>query len=232
MVSSQDAAIAAALRALDYDLKPTVEIFHVNQDSPADGKLGVRDRILRVNGKDINGDVSLVAKQVKAAGTDPVTFTVIRDKKRSTVKVTPEKVDGQPIVGITSGPSFFFPFQVAVNIDPRIGGPSAGLIFSLAIFDTLTKGSLTGGHRIAGTGTIDADGKIGPIGGIQQKIPAARKAGSELFLVPPDNCEEALGGANGDMRLVRADTLESARTAIETWVKDPKAKLHSCKDVK
>src|SRR3546814_18978562 len=90
MVSSQDAAIAAALRALDYDLKPTVEIFHVHQDSPADGKLGVRDRLLRVNGKDIKGDVSLVAKQVKAAGRDTDPFTVIRDKKRSTGKLPPE----------------------------------------------------------------------------------------------------------------------------------------------
>src|SRR3546814_20844343 len=127
------------------------------------------------------------------------------------------------MVGITSGPSFVFPFQVAVNIDPRIGGPSAGLMFSLAIFDTLTKGSLTGGHRIAGTGTIDADGKIGPIGGIQPKIPAARKAGSALFLVPPANCEETLVGPNGAIRLLRAHHLASARTANDTWGKTPKA---------
>src|SRR3546814_16948079 len=97
MVSSQDAAIAAALRALDYDLKPTVEIFHVNQDSPADGKLGVRDRILRVNGKAINGGGSLVATQVKAAGTAPVTFTVFRDKKPPTVQVPPQKLEEHPI---------------------------------------------------------------------------------------------------------------------------------------
>src|SRR3546814_15986052 len=94
------------------------------------------------------------------------------------------------MVVITSGPSFLFPFKVAVNIGARFGGPSAGLLFTLAIIDTLTMGSLTGGHRIAGTVTIDADGKIGPIGGIQQKIPAARKAGTELFLVPPDNRSE------------------------------------------
>ena len=115
-----------------------------------------------------------------------------------------------------------------VNIDPDIGGPSAGLMFSLAIYDTLTPGSLTGDQVVAGTGTIKDDGSVGPIGGIQQKIVSARDDGASLFLVPPDNCDDALGAPNEDMRLVRADTMHDAVTSIEAWVKNPDASLPTC----
>ena len=117
---------------------------------------------------------------------------------------------------------------MSVNISDSIGGPSAGLMFSLAIYDTLTPGSLTGDQVVAGTGTIDDEGKVGPIGGIQQKIVGARDDGAQLFLVPPDNCDEALGSRNGDMRLVKAVTMHAAVQAIEKWVKDPDAKLPTC----
>ena len=119
---------------------------------------------------------------------------------------------------------------MTIGIDPAIGGPSAGLMFSLGIYDTLTKGSLTDGKTIAGTGTIDAAGNVGPIGGIQQKIVGARDAGAELFLVPPDNCDEASAPRNGDMRLVEAPTMHSARESIEKWVADPDATLPTCGD--
>jgi PDZ domain-containing protein len=77
---------------------------------------------------------------------------------------------------------------------------------------------------------MDASGNVGPIGGIQQKVVGARDAGAELFLVPPENCAEALGAPNEDMRLVRADTMHDAREAIQTWVKDPDADLPSCEE--
>ena len=104
----------------------------------------------------------------------------------------------------------------------------ANLLFSLAIYDTLTPGSLTGDQIVAGTGTIDEKGKVGPIGGIQQKIVGARDDGAVLFLVPPDNCDDALGARNGDMRLVKAVTMHAAAQAIEKWVKNPDAKLPTC----
>jgi PDZ domain-containing protein len=131
----------------------------------------------------------------------------------------------------TPGPkdtAYEFPIDVTVNIGDNIGGPSAGLLFSLAIYDTLTPGSLTGDQVVAGTGTIDEKGKVGPIGGIQQKIVGARDDGAVLFLVPPDNCDDALGARNGDMRLVKAVTMHAAAQAIEKWVKDPDAKLPTC----
>jgi PDZ domain-containing protein len=133
-------------------------------------------------------------------------------------------------VGIVVGPSYEFPFDVSLNIDDRIGGPSAGLIFSLAVYDTLTPGSLTGGTAVAGTGTIAEDGTVGPIGGIQQKIIAAADSGAELFLVPPGNCESAaaLGLDEEEMRLVKAPTMSSAVTSIKTYVEEPDAPLPSC----
>lgn len=228
MVSSQDAAIAAALTELDYDVNPAAEIFNVTKGSPADGRLEVRDVIVGVNGVTTTS-IEEAGKAVQSTpeGQD-VSLTVMRDGRERQVSVTPGERDGAPFLGIEMLPGFRFPFDVSVDIDPAIGGPSAGLMFSLAIYDTLTPGSLTDGAIVAGTGTIDPSGKVGPIGGIQQKIAAARETGAELFMVPPDNCSEAVDAPNDDMQLVRADTMHDARAAIEAWVDDPDADLPSC----
>jgi PDZ domain-containing protein len=172
----------------------------------------------------------VVAAVGGATAGQPVRLVVRRDGERKGIAVTPRSVDGKPQVGIqvSTQAKPDLPIDVTININPSIGGPSAGLMFSLGIYDTLTPGSLTGGHVVAGTGTMDATGKVGPIGGIQQKIAGARDAGAELFMVPPDNCDEALGADNGDMRLVRADTMHDAVQAIEAWVDDPDADLPTC----
>jgi len=163
-----------------------------------------------------------------------VTFVVLRDGQRREVRIVPEPSEDDPdkqAVGVVVGASYDFPFDVSVEIDENIGGPSAGLIFSLAVYDTLTPGSLTGGAAISGTGTIAEDGSVGPIGGIQQKIVAAADSGAELFLVPPDNCESATAVEldEEDMRLVKAPTMHSAVESIRTYVDDPDATLPSCR---
>jgi PDZ domain-containing protein len=119
---------------------------------------------------------------------------------------------------------------VSVDIADNIGGPSAGLMMSMAIYDTLTPGSLTGGADIAGTGTITPAGKVGPIGGIQQKVAAARDAGAQLFFVPADNCDGIGGVDTGDMRLAKATTLDGAVQALDAWVADPDTDLPSCEE--
>lgn len=230
MVTSQDSAAAAALRELGYDVTPVIEVLAVTDGTPAAGKLKVRDVLLEVGGVPITtGDD--VAKAVAAAKDEPVDFKVRRggeDGRIVETSITPTTIDGVQRVGIRIGTGFDLPFEVSVNISDTIGGPSAGLLFSLAIFDTLTPGSLTGDEVVAGTGTIDDTGKVGPIGGIQQKIVGAREDGAQLFLVPPDNCDDALGARNGDMRLVKAVTMHAAVKAIEKWVADPDAKLPTC----
>lgn len=231
MVTSQDVAIANALTALDYEVEPVLQVAYVVPDSPADGALQVRDVLERINGRTIASAEMLVET---IQGTDPgedVTFVLERGGKQRTVSVTPRKEDdGVVRVGFTPGQGFRYPFDVGVNIDPDIGGPSAGMMFALGIYDTLTEGSLTGGGVVAGTGTIDLEGAVGPIGGIQQKIAGAERDGAELFLVPAENCEDALGVEDGNPRLVRVATFEGALDAVQAWAEDRDADLPSCED--
>jgi PDZ domain-containing protein len=230
MVSSQDAAIAAALKELGIDVQPALEVLSVSDGAPADGRLEVRDIFVSVDGHRVTRPDDVIEAVRGASAGEPVTFVVRRDGERRTVAVTPEQEDGRPQVGIQLGTGYEFPFKVSVNIDSSIGGPSAGLMFSLGIYDTLTPGSLTGGEVVAGTGTIDGSGKVGPIGGIQQKIVGARDAGARLFLVPPDNCQDAVGAPAEDMRLVKAETMHDAVAAIKTWVADHDADLPTCEE--
>jgi len=136
----------------------------------------------------------------------------------------------ESVVQVTIALSFEFPFDVNLNIDDSIGGPSGGLMFAMGIYDVLTPGSLTEGATIAGTGEIDARGRVGAIGGIQQKLVGAQDDGAKLFLVPADNCAEALDGHYDPdkMRLVKATTLEAAIKDVQAWVDDPDATLTRC----
>jgi PDZ domain-containing protein len=233
MVSSQDLAIAAALHELGYTLPLRVEIVDVTKGAPADGKLETRDRIVRVDGTRIT-DVTQVSKALQAAGVGkPTTFVVRRGGSTKKVSVTPQASPDdakKAVVGVQIQPGYDFPFDVSVRLGEDIGGPSAGLIFSLGVYDTLTPGSLTGGTDIAGTGTITAKGRVGPIGGIQQKIVAAADAGARLFFVPPANCDSALNAdvTKDDITLVKAPTMHSAVASLKTYARDPGADLPAC----
>ena len=230
MVSSQDTAVAAALNELGEKVDPVVEVLDVTPGLPAEGKLEVRDVLLEVDGTKVSDAQDVVDAVDAAPAGEPIRFVVRRGDEQVTADITPEKVGDDLRVGITPGVGFDFPYRVRVDIAENIGGPSAGLMMSLAIYDTLTPGSVTDGFDIAGTGTITPDGQVGPIGGIQQKIAAARDAGAELFLVPADNCD-GIGGVDlGDMRLAKATTMHSAVETLSTWVDDPNAPLPSCED--
>jgi PDZ domain-containing protein len=234
MVSSQDTAVVAALRELGYDLPTTVKVVAVTKGAPAQGRLRSGDVITRVDGL-ATRNAAAVTRGVQAAGAGtPVTLEVRRDGATKKVTVTPRSSPDDPskaLLGIQIQPSYVFPFDVKVRLGDDIGGPSAGLIFSLGVYDTLTPGSLTGGADIAGTGTIDADGRVGPIGGIQQKIVAAADAGAKIFLVPPANCDSALHAdvTKDDILLVKAATLDSAVASLKAYAQDPSADLPSCR---
>ena len=228
MASSQDTATAVALKELGEPVAQMLEIVAVVAKSPAAGHLEAHDLLEKVDGTAVTSPDAAV-KAIQAAPTDqPIRLTVLRAGKEAEVSFKPGSKDGKPYLGVSLGMGYKFPFQVSVNIDPAIGGPSAGLMFSLAIYDTLTPGSLTDGKPIAGTGEIETDGSVGPIGGIQQKIPAAKHAGAKLFLVPADNCPDAVGADHGSMRLVKVTTMDSAVKAIQAWAKNPDATLPTC----
>ena len=230
MVSSQDSAVATALTELGYDVEPEIEVLHVEKDLPADGLLKVRDILVSVGGVEIAAAQDVVTAVDQAPVDQPLDFVVRRKGRQVPVSVTPREVQGDKRIGITPGPCFAFPFDVSVDIGEDIGGPSAGLMFSLAIYDTLTPGSLSGGEVIAGSGTIDPDGKTGPIGGIAQKIAGAEAAGAQLFMVAADNCSDTTDLDTGDMRLVRVATMHDAVEAISTWTADHDAALPTCED--
>jgi PDZ domain-containing protein len=230
MVSSQDTAVAAALTELGEEVTPIVDIVDVTPGMPADGKLEVRDVLVSVGGTAVTSTQDVIDAIDGAPKGEPVAFVVRRGTKEVTVEVTPRTVDGDYRVGFTPGVGFDFPYRVSVNVPEGIGGPSAGLMMSLAVFDTLTPGSLTDGADVAGSGTITPSGEVGPIGGVQQKIVAARDAGAELFFVPADNCDGIGGVDTGDMRLARATTMHRAVETIADWVADHDAPLPSCKD--
>jgi Lon-like protease len=233
MVSSQDTAIAAALSELGYKVPLQVEVLAVTKGSPAAGKLRTRDRIREVNGVRIT-DAAQVSKAVQRTGVGKAaTFVVRRGASTERVDVTAEAAPDDPkkaVIGVQIGTGYDFPFDVTVHLGQDIGGPSAGLMFSLGVYDRLTPGALSGGKDIAGTGTIEASGRVGPIGGIQQKIVGAADAGARLFLVPPENCEAAQHAdvKKGEIRLVKAATMHSAVKSLEAYAADPSADLPAC----
>ena len=156
----------------------------------------MRDKFLEVDGTPVKDGQDVVDAVSSHGPGDPVKLLIERSDRRLTVEIEPQLVavegeaEKQPRIGISLGIGYDFPFEVSIKVDPSIGGPSAGLMFSLAIYDTLTPGSLTDGEIIAGTGELTDDGTVGPIGGIEQKIAAAEDAGAELFFVPKDNCAD------------------------------------------
>ena len=117
-------------------------------------------------------------------------------------------------MGVEVGEQYVFPFDVKISVGD-IGGPSAGLMFALGIIDKLTPMNLTGGKFVAGTGEIEASGKVDPIGGIQQKMVGARNAGATIFLAPAANCSDVKGAIPVGLQVVKVSTLNQAVTDLE-----------------
>lgn len=215
MSTSQEGAVAVALDHLGIGYERTVEIAGIEEGAPAEGVLETGDRILSLEGgtaEDAAGYHEL-AGQAAADGT--VAMTVLRGDRQLELEVPARPVDGTPRMGIVLADGYEFPFDVGIAVGD-IGGPSAGLMFSLGVYDELTEGALPGGKQIAGTGTIDAQGTVGAIGGIRQKMVGARDAGADYFLAPGANCEDVAGNVPDGLQVVRVDTFDQALEATET----------------
>jgi PDZ domain-containing protein len=237
MSTSQDDAVVAAMTQLGYDVPRVPVVGPLTDGLPADGKLVPRDRYLAIGGAPIKSWDDVVKAISTATPGKPLAFKVERGGKELTTEVTPvrDAQSGRVVIGVQRAYDYKMPFKVTLDMadsngNDNIGGPSAGLMFALSIYDTLTPGSLTGGRRIAGTGTITPEGVVGPIGGIQQKVAGARRAGATLFLVPAINCDEAVTGARGSMRLTAVETLDDAEKAVSTYAANPKAHLPTCEE--
>lgn len=233
MSSSQDNATAAALSALGVKFSTEVQVSDVAKDGASVGKLAKGDVLVAVNGRTAPDATKLVNLIRKITPGTPTVLTIRRAGTEKKVTVTTKAAPDDPKVsriGVGVAQDYVFPFKVKVSLPDTIGGPSAGMMFALAIYDVLTPGSLTGGRVIAGSGEITPDGKVGPIGGIGQKLPAAQRDGARLFLVAADNCAEAVHSHydSDKMRLVKVDTLADAIKDVDAWRKDPNADLPRC----
>ena len=227
---SQESAKVATLRELGFEVPEVVVVDSVLDDAPADGLLVPGDVVISVDGAPIAVPQDVVDAVTAHEPGETVEFVVERDGERQTVTVGSQAAenDGRTIVGFNPTIGYEYPVEIEVNIDDRIGGPSAGTVFALAIYDTLTPGTLLDGMHVAGTGVISPDGEVGPIGGIQQKIAAASEEGATLFLAPAGNCDEAAAADPGDMRVVRIETLDDAIAAVETAAAGDTSSLPSC----
>ncbi|NLG55681.1 MAG: PDZ domain-containing protein [Rhodococcus sp.] len=210
---------AAALAALNYLGKPMLlTVAAVAEDGPSNGLLKESDQIIAVQGRTVATaqDVQKAVAELDPGST--VVIDVVRDGEPEAVEVilgTRPDDDSRAYLGVSAQQESDVDFDIEFNL-ADIGGPSAGLMFSLAVIDKLTPGPLTGGDFIAGTGTISPDGEVGPIGGIRYKLIAADEAGADTFLVPARNCAEAVENAPDGVRLVKVETLSGAVDALNS----------------
>jgi Lon-like protease len=228
MESATSSAQVVALRELGYPVKEEdlgAQVTLVVPGSPAaKGGLECNDDIIAVNHTTIRTADDLVNAVHAAAPGETVQLTIRRvgtggktavHTISATLSTTPAVAgettpSGQPFLGIasTTDTAYQFPFPVSINVG-SIGGPSAGLALTLGLMDLLTNGDLTGGHRIAATGTINLDGSVGDVGGVAQKAVAVRQAGAQVFFVPPQELRNAQSQA-GSMKVYAVSSLDQA----------------------
>lgn len=226
MDTSQRDAVVAALRAAGQPVTELPMVDTVMLSGPSNGKLTPGDLITKVDSTAVQSldDVRSLIRRHKVG--EPVVFTIERAGREQTVTVTTVASASDPdipVVGISTAVGYKYAMNVTYAIDHKIVGPSAGLMFSLAIYDLINDSDLLDGRKVAGTGTIRPDGSVGPIGGIQEKIAGAEKAKAQIFLVPAENCQD-ISGVRSKMQLVKVTTLREAIAALQKLKQDPSGK--------
>lgn len=213
---SQTTAETAALQHLGYPMK--VLAGEIVRESPSDGIIEPGDRLLSVDGRPITNPDALHASVAGKRPGDRVEIRFQRgDQPERTASVqlaARPQDDQQGFLGMSAIERPDVNFGIDIGL-ADVGGPSAGLMFSLAIIDKLTPGELNGGQFVAGTGEITPFGQVGPIGGIPFKMIKAREAGATTFLVPAENCHEAQASTPEGMQLAKVGTLDDATKALD-----------------
>ena len=229
MKTSENVAIAVALTYLGYDIGSKgdgVSVVGILDDSPVKDKLQKGDLLNSINGEEISSATEFIATLRRYQIGDTVTIGVKRDfdGERKNIEVQTKLIEhveyeGEPMVGFlatTVNERFDFPFEVDIKTG-NVGGPSAGLMMALNVYNNLIPEDITNSLVVAGTGTIEIDGSVGPVGGIKQKVIAAKRAGAELILVPTANFEEAIPMATESTAIVAIDSFEEALKVISEY---------------
>ena len=222
MESSQETAVVVALEHLGYDIpRDGVVVVEVRSGTPAAEVLEPGDVIVGIEGVPVADLADLTGALTSFDAGQTVALDVDRVGGESVELVEVELIEfpngaGRPVIGIGARERIAvdeLPVDVAID-SGRIGGPSAGLALTIGIIDLLTPGELTGGRRVAATGTISLDGSVGTVGEVDQKAIAAVRAGVDLLLVPAANLSEAVAHAGDDMQVVGVTSLQEALDAL------------------
>ena len=229
MKTSENVAIAVALQNLNYDIDSKgdgVLVVGILDDSPVKDKLLKGDLLTTINDEQIFSASEFIASLRKYDIGETVTIGLTRDIDGidTEISISTELIEhieysNEPMVGFlatTVNERFDFPFEIDIKTG-NVGGPSAGLMMALNVYNNLIPNDITNSLIIAGTGTIEIDGSVGPVGGIRQKIIAAKRAGSELILVPTANYEEASPLSTDDTAIVAVDSFEEALKVISEY---------------
>jgi len=217
LLDSDTTAIFVGLRLAGYpvDVNDGLVIGAILPQSPAAGILQNGDIITGANGKNVTTQSDLSNQLQLITPGSIINLTIERNGQTmniSVVTMQPAQANGPARIGIVveqHSTGFTLPFPIQIIPKKIVGGPSAGLMFTLGVYDLLTGQNLTGGRRIAGTGTIDLEGNVGGIGGVQQKVIAAERAGAQYFLVPSANYADAQAVAK-NITVVEVNTAQGA----------------------
>ena len=225
MDTSKEQALAIAFEQLGYQTitGKGAQVAEIRAHTPADGVLVPGDTITAIDGTatELHTDAVRILGQHKPGDTVKLTIVGKDGGAPHDVTVTlaanPD-IKTRALLGVTlqtREPGFTFPYKVDID-SQGIGGPSAGLAFTLEVLDVLTKGELTGGHKVAATGTIELDGSVGDVGGVAQKTVAVKRAGVKLFLVPTDEVKEARAHAGKGLRVEPVGNIHDALRILAT----------------
>lgn len=228
MISSQENATVAALEELGYEVPTTLTVAEPVDGTGAQGVVRADDVITTLDGAPMTSFSVLSAAMDEVTPGDTIRLGVTRGGEPYELEVvTTDDGNGRALIGVLIDPTFDLPVDVSIQIE-NIGGPSAGTMFALGIIDRLTPEDEAAGQVIAGTGTMDLTGQVGPIGGIRQKLVGARRDGATWFLAPADNCDEVVGHVPDGLTVVRIGTLEEARDAVAAIGSGDGAELQGC----
>ena len=225
MAGSQNSAEAVVFERLGYQQNAVVAT--VMPDGPSASTLRPKDRITSVAGTTVEraAQVSQTVQQ-QPVGT-PVDIGIVREGVSSTVQVTPRTIEGRTLIGVGLEAQFPKAPEVEIKVG-QVGGPSAGMMFALGLYDKLTPGELTGGAVIAGTGTVALDGEVGPIGGITHKMAGARGDDASWFLAPEKNCPQVVGNVPDGLSVVKVSDFDDALAAVTAIGEGSGASLPTC----
>ena len=226
MRTSENVAIAVALKNIGYEIETKgegVAVVGLLDDSPVKNKLKKGDLLNSINNVQIFSATEFISTLRTYSIGETVSIGLIRVVDGvseqlfiETTLIEHVEYKGEPMVGFlatTVNERFDFPFAIDIKTG-NVGGPSAGLMMALNVYNNLIPEDITNSMVVAGTGTIEIDGSVGPVGGIKQKIIAAKRAGAELILVPVANFEEAKPFETDDTAIIAVESFDDALSVI------------------